>query len=150
MKRNSYIHPFIVSLYSITFCAFMAQMFAAARTRAEWNCGEWEFHRLSGNKNKIKRPSANKRARAGLTDDIQAELVWFHGYGGDLTFVDSPISLLRPLYAESPFGPFTIVVRALLVHCLEPLIARVRVRSRCQDMDVPVSHPGYLCKINDE
>lgn len=35
------------------------------------------------------------------------------------------------------------MVRALLVHCLEPLIARVRVRSRCQDMDVPVSHPGY-------
>jgi len=56
--------------------------------------------------------------------------VRFHGYGGDLTFVDSPVPLLRPLYTQSPFGPLVIVARVLLVQRLEPLIARVRVRPR--------------------
>lgn len=70
----------------------------------------------------------------------------YHGYSGDLTFVDSLISLLRPLYAESPFGPLVIVARVLLNERLKSLIARVRVRPRRQDMDVSVPHPGYLCK----
>lgn len=74
------------------------------------------------------------------------KLVRFNGYGGDLTLIYTLVSLLRPLYAESPLGPFAILARILLVHCLKPLVARVCVRSRRQDVDVPVPDPGYLRK----
>lgn len=52
------------------------------------------------------------------------------GYGGNLTLVDTLVSLLRPLYAEGPLGPFVILARVLLVHRLKSLVARVRVRPR--------------------
>lgn len=50
------------------------------------------------------------------------------GYGGNLTLVDTLVSLLRPLYAEGPLGPFAILARVLFVHCLKSLVARVCVR----------------------
>lgn len=68
----------------------------------------------------------------------------FDGYGGNLTFVDSLISFLRPLYAEGPLGPFAVVAGGLFGQCLKSLIARIRVRSCRQDVDVSVSDPRYL------
>lgn len=52
------------------------------------------------------------------------------GDGGDLTLVESLVSLLRPLYAESPFGPLAVLACVLSEVHLEPLVARVRVRPR--------------------
>lgn len=48
-----------------------------------------------------------------LTNDVQVKLIRLDRYGGNLTFVDSLVSLLRPLYAKSPLGPFAIVTRVL-------------------------------------
>lgn len=48
-----------------------------------------------------------------LTNDVQVKLIRLDRYGGNLTFVDSLVSLLRPFYAESPLGPFAIVTRVL-------------------------------------
>lgn len=76
-------------------------------------------------------------------NDVQAKLIRLDRYGGNLTFVDSLVALLRPFYAESPLGPFVAVARILSVQRLKSLIARVRVRSRRQDVDVPVPDPGY-------
>lgn len=46
-------------------------------------------------------------------NDVQVKLIRLDRYGGNLTFVDSLVSLLRPFYAEGPLGPFAIVTRVL-------------------------------------
>lgn len=50
--------------------------------------------------------------------------------GGDLTVVESLVSLLRILYAESPFRPFAVLACVSFVVHLESLIACVRVIRR--------------------
>ena len=50
-----------------------------------------------------------------LTNDVQVKLIRFDRYGGNLTFVDSLVTLLCPLYAEGPVGPFVAMARILSV-----------------------------------
>lgn len=73
------------------------------------------------------RPTEYRRCRY---DNVQAELMRLDGDGGDLTFVESLVSLLRPFYAKSPFRPLAILACILSVKRLESLIARVGIRPR--------------------
>lgn len=52
------------------------------------------------------------------------------GDGRYLAFVESLVSLLRPLYVKSPFRPLAVLAYVLSVERLESLIARVGVRPR--------------------
>lgn len=73
-----------------------------------------------------------------LTNDIQVDRV-ADGWGGaDLTLVNTGVLLLRVADPETP------VFRVRGVDRLEPLVTGVRVPAYSQQVDVPVSHPGYL------
>lgn len=58
--------------------------------------------------------------------------------GADLALVDTSVFLLRVADPETP----VFCVRG--VDRFKPLVAGVRVPAYSQQVDVPVSHPGYL------
>ena len=60
------------------------------------------------------------------------------GSSGDLALVYTAVSVLRILYLKRP------VVRMNVVNCTKSLIARVRVASNGQQVNVPVTNPRYL------
>lgn len=95
----------------------------------------WLRAEVYGARQVYRAPSANVQIRTAeyrrcRHDDVQAKLMRLDGDSGDLTFVESLVSLLRPLYAESPFGPLAILAFVLSEERLESLIARVGIRPR--------------------
>lgn len=73
-----------------------------------------------------------------LTNDIQIDRVADGRGGTDLTLVDTGVFLLRVADPEAP----VFCVRG--VDRFKPLVAGVRVPAYSKQVDVPVSHPGYL------
>lgn len=73
-----------------------------------------------------------------LTDHVQMHDVTHVRRRGDLTLVETAVTKLRILDLKRP------VVRVSVVDRPESLVVRVRVMTVCEQVDVPVPHPGNL------
>lgn len=80
------------------------------------------------------------RENSELTDYVEVDKVTPDGLRGDLALIHAGVAQLRPLDVQYP------VIRLGPVRGLEPLVRRVRVAAHRQDMQIPMSYPGYLNK----